>query len=57
MVFGDELRTAVLQGYSTAELKAEAIRLGMQTLRQAGINKVLEGMTCLTEVMRVTAPD
>lgn len=57
MVFGDELRSAVLQGYSTAELKAEAIRLGMQTLRQAGINKVLEGMTCLTEVMRVTAPD
>ena len=57
MVFGEELRNAVLQGWSTAELKAEAIRLGMQTLRMAGINKVLEGTTSLTEVCRVTAPD
>ena len=57
MVFGEELRSAVLQGYSTAELKAEAIRLGMQTLRMAGINKVLAGVTRLTEVCRVTAPD
>lgn len=57
MVFGEELRSAVLQGYSTAELKAEAIRLGMQTLRMAGINKVLEGVTSLAEVCRVTAPD
>lgn len=57
MVFGEELRSAVLQGYSTAELKAEAIRLGMQTLRMSGINKVLEGITGLTEVCRVTAPD
>ena len=57
MVFGEELRNAVLQGWSTAELKAEAILLGMQTLRMAGINKVLEGTTSLTEVCRVTAPD
>ena len=57
MAFGEELRNAVLQGWSTAELKAEAIRLGMQTLRMAGINKVLEGTTSLTEVCRVTAPD
>lgn len=57
MVFGEELRNCVLQGYSTAELKAEAIRLGMQTLRQAGLNKVLGGVTCLSEVVRVTAPD
>jgi len=34
-----------LQGYSTAELKHEAIRLGMQTLRQAGVAKIIEGMT------------
>lgn len=57
MVFGEDLRNAVLQGWSTAELKAEAIRLGMQTLRMAGINKVLDGTTSLAEVCRVTAPD
>ena len=57
MVFGDELRNAVLQGYSTAELKAEAIRLGMQSLRMAGLNKVLEGITSIAEVCRCSAPD
>ena len=57
MVFGEELRNDVLQGYSTAELKADAIRLGMQSLRMAGINKVLQGTTSLAEVCRVTAPD
>jgi type IV pilus assembly protein PilB len=57
MVFGEELKSAVLQGYSTAELKAEAIRMGMQTLRMAGLNKVLEGTTCVSEILRVTAPD
>ena len=57
MVFGEELRNDVLQGYSTAELKADAIRLGMQALRMAGINKVLQGTTSLAEVCRVTAPD
>ena len=57
MVINDELKEYVLQGYSTAELKHEAIRLGMKTLRQAGISKILEGVTTVDEVSRVTAPD
>ena len=47
----------VLQGCSTAELKAEAIRLGMQTLRMSGLKKVGDGVTTLGEVLRVTAAD
>ena len=35
----------MLQGASTAELKAEMIRSGMSTLRMAGISKILEGVT------------
>ena len=57
MVFGEELKEMVLQGASTAELKAEGIRLGMQTLRQAGLLKIKEGMTTLEEIVRVTASD
>ncbi|MDD5309749.1 MAG: ATPase, T2SS/T4P/T4SS family, partial [Deltaproteobacteria bacterium] len=57
MVFNEELKDMVLQGSSTAELKAEAVRLGMQTLRAAALKKVGEGMTSLREILRVTAAD
>ena len=57
MPLNDELKECVLQGYSSAELKKEAIRHGMQTLRQAGLAKVREGGTTLEEIMRVTRAD
>jgi type IV pilus assembly protein PilB len=57
MVMKDGLKDLVLQGASAAELKSEAIRLGMNTLRRSGLNKVKEGTTTLEEVIRVTAAD
>ena len=57
MIVNDEIKEYVLQGYSTAELKHEAVRLGMKSLRQAGISKILEGVTTIEEISRVTAPD
>jgi type IV pilus assembly protein PilB len=57
MMFRDELKDLVLQGCSTAELKAEAIRLGMQTLRASGLKKVNDGTTSIAEVLRVSAAD
>ena len=53
----DAIKDYILQGYSTAELKAEAIRLGMNTLRRAGIIKMFEGVTTPEEVVRNSAPD
>ena len=57
MKFTETLKEMVLQGASTAELKAAAIRNGMLTLRAAGIEKVLQGMTTTEEVGRVTMGD
>ncbi len=57
MEFGDELKEFVINGASAAELKAEAIRLGMQTLRMAAVNKLKEGATTIDEVSRVSAAD
>jgi type IV pilus assembly protein PilB len=57
MPFTDRLKEMVLQGCSTAELKDEMIRHGIQTLRMAGLAKVKVGMTTIDEVMRVTAAD
>ncbi|MBI5502981.1 MAG: type IV-A pilus assembly ATPase PilB [Deltaproteobacteria bacterium] len=57
MPFSEDLKEMVLQGASTAELKAQAVRDGMTTLRRAGLNKVKEGMSSIEEVLRVTAMD
>ena len=45
----------VLNGASSTEIKREAIRGGMSTLRRSALNKVLEGTTTLAEVFRVSA--
>ena len=39
------------------DLRAEAIRLGMQTLRMAALNKFKEGVTTIEEVTRTSASD
>jgi len=57
MLATDELKEFILQGVSSVELKREAIRLGMKTLRQAAIGKLLEGMTTIDEVVNNTAAD
>jgi type IV pilus assembly protein PilB len=57
MPFLDPLKELVLQGASAAELKAEAIKNGVITLRAAGIKKLIEGVTTIEEVARVTAAD
>ncbi len=57
MRFSETLRELVLQGASTAELKAGAIKNGMITLRAAGCLKVAQGVTTTEEVLRVTMAD
>lgn len=57
MVLNDQLKDLVLQGATTAEIKSEAIRLGMATLRRSGLNKIAEGVTTVDEILRVTASD
>jgi type IV pilus assembly protein PilB len=57
MRFNENLKEIVLQGGSTAELKAAAIKAGMVTLRASGILKCLAGVTTPEEVSRVTMAD
>ncbi len=57
MPIGEELKEFVLNGASAAELKREAIRLGMLTLRQSALHKLAEGVTTMNEVFRVSAAD
>jgi len=57
MVLRETLKEFVLNGASSTEIKREAIRGGMNTLRRSVLNKVLEGSTTLSEVFRVSARD
>ncbi|MBW2397086.1 MAG: type IV-A pilus assembly ATPase PilB [Deltaproteobacteria bacterium] len=57
MRIGEELKEFILNGASTTELKREAIRLEMLTLRRSALNMVKAGTTTLPEVYRVSAAD
>jgi len=57
MELTEELKEFVLNGASAAELKREAMRGGMTTLRRSALNRLAEGVTTLSEVLRVSAAD
>ncbi|RMF94289.1 MAG: type IV-A pilus assembly ATPase PilB [Nitrospinota bacterium] len=53
----DEIKELILEGATSLEIKREAVRLGMSTLRRSGLLKVREGVTSLEEVLKVTMGD
>ncbi len=57
MPMREEIKELILARASASEIKREALRLGMKTLRQSGIFKVKEGMTTIEEVVRTTMED
>jgi len=57
MPMKEEVKELVLSRSSSSEIKKEAMRLGMKTLRQSGIHKVKEGLTTIEEVLRATMDD
>ncbi len=57
MPMHEELKEFVLNGASALDLKREAIRLGMKSLRQSAFEKLAEGITTFSEVLRVSAAD
>jgi type IV pilus assembly protein PilB len=57
MPMKEEIKELILSRASTSEIKKEAIRLGMKTLRQSGIMKIKDGVTTIEEVFRSTIED
>ncbi len=49
----DEMKALILQRSGVQDIKELAIKQGMHTLRQEGIDKILEGSTSVEEVLRV----
>jgi type IV pilus assembly protein PilB len=55
MALTPELRRLILRGGSVEEIRDQAVRDGMLTLRMDGIKKVERGVTTLEEVVKETA--
>jgi len=54
MVLNEELRSLILKSYDSNAIKKRALEMNMLSLRQDGIQKLLNGLTTIEEVFRVT---
>ncbi|MEK6775811.1 MAG: type IV-A pilus assembly ATPase PilB [bacterium] len=57
MPIDEHIRELILEGASAAEIKQAAIENGMMSLRMAGLNKLMSGVTTIDEILRVTFGD
>ena len=53
----DQVRNLIFDQVSATELRIKARELGMRTLREDGLRKVVAGLTTVQEVLRVTMGD
>ena len=57
LIVSDEIRRLVMQNVDANTIKRAAIKSGMLTLREDGAQKVVRGITAVSEVLRVTQED
>jgi general secretion pathway protein E/type IV pilus assembly protein PilB len=57
LVANDAIRQLANERQPSTVIKQAAIAAGMRTLRQDGWQKVLDGVTTIAEVLRVTKAD
>jgi general secretion pathway protein E len=54
MPIDEAIKNLIVQGSDAPEIKREAVKNGMRTLRQSALRKLAEGVTTFEEVVRVT---
>ncbi|MCK9554618.1 type II secretion system ATPase GspE [bacterium] len=57
LIVNDEIRKMIYQKCTSGVIRQKAREVGMRTLREDGIRKVLGGITTLDEVFRITQMD
>jgi type II secretory ATPase GspE/PulE/Tfp pilus assembly ATPase PilB-like protein len=50
----EPIRALILQRAASSQIRTEALRAGMRTLRQDGLRLVRQGLTTIDEVLRVS---
>ena len=54
LVPNEKIRDLITKNASALVIQEEAMKAGMKTLREAGLEKVIKGVTSVSEVLRVT---
>ncbi|MFT4049772.1 MAG: ATPase, T2SS/T4P/T4SS family [Solirubrobacterales bacterium] len=54
LAISETIRSMILERANATELEEQAVEEGMDTLRQAGLRKIIDGATTVEEVSRVT---
>jgi type IV pilus assembly protein PilB len=57
MTISDRIRSGILQGASTEEIRKLSIEDGVKTLRMSGLTKIAEGITTISEVESCTVAE
>lgn len=57
MFITDEIKELILTGATALDIKKEAVKQGMLTLRRSGLYKIMQGTTSIKEVLRTTFED
>ena len=57
MVMTPSIRELVTAKRHSGDIRTEAVRQGMQSLRRSGMQQLLRGLTTMEEVLRVTPPE
>ena len=53
-ILSDAIKEAIIAGATPGDLRVDARKNGMQTLREHGLEKVKQGATTIAEILRVT---
>lgn len=54
MLLNDQIKQFILKGVSSGDLKKEAVKSGMSTLKTSALKKMKQGLTTPEEVLRIT---
>jgi type II secretory ATPase GspE/PulE/Tfp pilus assembly ATPase PilB-like protein len=57
MIPGEDIHNAIMAKSSTDEIRRLALKSGMISLKEDGIEKIKSGVTTVEEVLRVTEED
>jgi general secretion pathway protein E len=57
MLINEEIQELIYKRQSAGVIKRTALDAGLNTLRMDGVRKVLDGITTVSEVLRVTQTD